>query len=218
MPAARRGVGGRAAEEMLHLVGPGGAGKTTVGPLVAAKLGWSFFDLDAAFMRSEGDISNCIATHGYDGYARRNLAVYLKLRKEVAGAPAVVALSSGFMTYAAAIDSCYLSLRQAIESAALTALLMPSFDLEVCVERIVARQLARPYLSGDSAREEARIRQRFSSFLALGCARFCSHVPPAQLAEQLQQFVRRALAVRMDVTACPPLATAPAPRTSPASR
>jgi shikimate kinase len=40
--------------ERIYLVGFMGAGKTTVGRLVAAGLGWSFVDLDEEIERSEG--------------------------------------------------------------------------------------------------------------------------------------------------------------------
>jgi shikimate kinase len=59
---------------ILHLVGPGGSGKTSVGPLLGALLNWRFLDLDAEFMRSEGDIAQSIGTHGHEGCARRNLS------------------------------------------------------------------------------------------------------------------------------------------------
>jgi len=41
---------------VLHLIGPGGAGKTTVGPHLARRLGWQFVDLDERFMSREGSI------------------------------------------------------------------------------------------------------------------------------------------------------------------
>lgn len=177
---------------VAHLIGPGGAGKTTAGPLLADRLGWHFMDLDRAFIAREGDIATYMAGHGYAGYAQRNVAVY---REEIAAlaAPTVVALSSGFMTYPAAMGPQYTGLREAIAHDALTALLLPSFDLEACVEVIVRRQLARPYLPGNRASEEARIRERFPQFMALRCTRFDSSGTPAQLAMQIERFLRERL-------------------------
>ena len=48
---------------LLHLIGPGGAGKTTIGAMLADKLGWQFIDLDERFMAAQGDISSFIQHH-----------------------------------------------------------------------------------------------------------------------------------------------------------
>ncbi|WP_219216900.1 shikimate kinase [Variovorax boronicumulans] len=179
---------------ILHLVGPGGAGKTSVGPLLGARLDWQFLDLDAEFMDIEGDIAQCISTHGYEGYARRNLSIYLELR-QAANVPTVLALSSGFLTYATDMDPRYAAVRRDIETNALTALLLPSFELERCVDVIVSRQLARPYLAGNGAREEQRIRARFPLFVALQCTRFQSDTSPMKLAAEIELFARKALSM-----------------------
>ena len=175
---------------ILHLVGPGGAGKTTVGPLLAQQLGWRFLDLDAQYMAREGDIARCIQAHGYAGYAARNIATYVDLRRALTS-PTVLALSSGFLTYPAGVDAQYPALRKAIERDPLTALLLPAFALEPCVAAIVQRQLARPYLGGDRAKEERVIRERFARCMALSCARFRSDATPTQTAMEIAQFARR---------------------------
>ncbi|WP_052810529.1 shikimate kinase [Variovorax paradoxus] len=133
---------------VLHLVGPGGAGKTSVGPILAERLGWEFADLDEHFMSREGSIAACIDAYGYADYSRRNIAVYRKVRRSFASST-VLALSSGFMTYPEDVDPEYKTLRCAIEVDALTSLLLPSFELETCVQIIVQRQLSRPYLPGN---------------------------------------------------------------------
>jgi shikimate kinase len=181
---------------ILHLVGPGGSGKTSVGPLLGSLLNWQFLDLDAEFMRSEGDIAHCIGTHGYEGYARRNLSVYLALKQTVS-VPTVRALSSGLLTYGADIDPRYAGVRRDIEESPLTALLLPSFELESCVDIIVKRQLARPYLAGNSVREEQRIRERFPLFIALQCTRFRSDTSPMRLASEIERFVRWRLSMQL---------------------
>jgi len=173
---------------VLQLVGPGGAGKTTVGSELALQLGWQFVDLDREFMSREGDISGYMAAHGYVGYARRNLALHVQLRGAFT-APTVHALSSGFMTYPADMDASYASIRAAVEFDALTLVLLPSFEMETCVEAIVRRQLSRPYLPGNAASEEARIRQRFPVFMALRCARFLNDGAPEEAAMRIASFV-----------------------------
>ena len=61
---------------VAQLIGPGGAGKTTVGLLLAQRLGWSFVDQDREFMAREGDVARYMSAQGYVGYARRNLAIH----------------------------------------------------------------------------------------------------------------------------------------------
>jgi shikimate kinase len=199
---------------VVQLIGPGGAGKTTVGRALAGLLGWPFVDLDAAFMSREGDVASCMAAHGYLGYARRNLAVHRDLRSAFA-TPTVYALSSGFMTYPTDADSGYAQTRNSIERGALTVLLLPSFDLEPCVEAIVQRQLARPYLRGDRASEASRIRRRFPLFMALQCARFLSDGAPLHVASQIERFVQaRAGSFQDTAMASAPHRPLPAPGTS----
>jgi len=140
-------------------------------------------------MAGEGDVAAFIEAHGYLAYARRNLAVYREAARAPT-APTVLATSSGFMTYPVDIDASYEALRRAIEAHALTSLLMPAFELEACVDVIVERQLSRPYLRGDSARETQRIRERFPVFMALRCARFRSDGPPNDTASEIEKFVR----------------------------
>jgi len=55
---------------VLHLIGPGGAGKTSAGQILAERLGWQFVDLDQCFMACAGDLARFIAEQRYDGYAR----------------------------------------------------------------------------------------------------------------------------------------------------
>lgn len=98
--------------------------------------------------------------------------------------------SSGFLTYPENVGHEYQDLRCSIEADALTSLLLPAFELEPCVEIIVQRQLSRPYLPGDRAREERRIRERFPKFMALSCARFRSDAAPDKTASQIERFVR----------------------------
>jgi shikimate kinase len=177
---------------VVQLVGPGGAGKTTVGLALASQLDWAFVDLDREFMAREGDIAGFMAAHGYAGYARRNLAVHAEVRGAFT-VPTVYALSSGFMTYSADVDAACARIRGEVAQGALTVLLLPSFELEPCVEAIVKRQLSRPYLPGNMASEEARIRQRFLLFMALQCARFLNDGTPEDAALQIAGFVRKHL-------------------------
>jgi hypothetical protein len=59
----------------IHLVGPGGAGKSTLGLALATRLGVAFIDLDEQFKIGSGDISAYIEANGYDAYAEQNVRV-----------------------------------------------------------------------------------------------------------------------------------------------
>ena len=149
----------------IRLIGPGGAGKSTIGARLAAQLGVPFVDLDRRLVDQVGDISEYIGRHGYDTYARANVETYRSLLDEETG-PRVWALSSGFMTYAADIHPDYARLRRELEHCPRTFVLLPSFDREICVAETVRRQLARPFARQPS-REEEVIRARFEIYVSL---------------------------------------------------
>ena len=150
---------------MIHLTGPGGAGKTTVGTVLAEHLDVPFVDLDAEFAASTGDISAYLATYGYRAYAERNVSLYAALVREPRW-PGVVALSSGFMTYRDDVHLDYVRWRLRIASSESSFVLLPSLDVESCVAEIVRRQLRRPF-ARTPEREEQVIRARFPIYARL---------------------------------------------------
>ena len=150
----------------VFLVGPGGAGKSTIGALLAARLEVAFVDLDRQLAGRVGDISGYIGRHGYDTYARENVETYCSLFREGETRPGVIALSSGFMTYAADIHPEYPRVRRELEQHPNTFVLLPSLDRDVCVAETIRRQIARPF-GRSSAKEEAVIRARFEAYRSL---------------------------------------------------
>jgi len=173
---------------MIHIVGPGGAGKTTVGQALAKRLSIPFVDLDEQFTARAGDISAYLAAHGYEIYAATNVQVYLdtvaSLREEV-----VIALSSGFMTYADNVHPDYASLHRSIAESQSTIVLLPSFDYEACVAETVRRQLGRPF-SRSAEREEQIIRARFAAYWELPAKRFETNGPVDALVDDLVKWRR----------------------------
>src|SRR5688572_30229936 len=153
---------------MIHLVGPGGAGKSTVGALLALRLQLAFFDLDLRFRERAGDISEYIDRHGYRAYARENVETYRSCR--ATADCGVTALSSGFLTYPERIHPEYQALRAELASSASTFVLLPSFDAEVCVAETVRRQMTRPFRRSRD-REEAVIRERYSIYSIVPAAK-----------------------------------------------
>ncbi|GAA5009030.1 hypothetical protein GCM10023206_16030 [Acinetobacter puyangensis] len=152
----------------VHLIGLGGAGKTTIGLHLASELGWSFYDLDDCFLHLVGDISTFIQCHGYRSYAIKNLELYHELIK-IVKVPCVIACSSGFMVYPDDISKEYLYLKQKISHSPTTFVFFPYFEIESCVQEVLRRQLGRVYLNVNAQSEEAKIRKRFPVYMALCC-------------------------------------------------
>jgi shikimate kinase len=169
---------------VIRLVGPGGAGKSSTGPLLARRLGARFVDLDERFGATVGDISTYIESRGYDAYAARNVQVYADVIRGAAGRERVLALSSGFMTYPGDIHPAYARLRRDVAASPTTFVLLPSLDLETCVAETVRRQLGRPF--GRSAeREEQVIRARFALHRDLPATKVETMRPVAEVVEAL---------------------------------
>jgi shikimate kinase len=103
----------RIRSHIIRVIGPGGAGKTTVGQALAARLGIGFVDLEEQFAVRARDISQFLSAHSYDVYAGRNVETYLEMLNSLQEA-AVMALSSGFITYPDDVHRDYERLRRDI--------------------------------------------------------------------------------------------------------
>ncbi|HET6232920.1 MAG TPA: shikimate kinase [Longimicrobiaceae bacterium] len=169
---------------MIRLIGPGGAGKSSTGPLVAERLGARFVDLDERFRSTAGDISEYIESPGYDAYAARNVQVYADVIRDAASQDCVLALSSGFMTYREDIHPAYAQIRSDIATSPTTFVLLPSLDLETCVAETVQRQLGRPFRRS-AEREEQVIRARFVVHRDLPVTKVETMRPVAEVAEAI---------------------------------
>lgn len=167
----------------VQLVGPGGAGKSTIGPLLAESLEVTFLDLDRQLTGLVGDISDYIGRHGYDVYARENIETFCSLFRGKSR-PGVVALSSGFMTYGHDIHPEYSRVRRELEQHPNTFVLMPSFDCDICVAETVRRQIARPF-GRSSVEEEAVIRARFEIYMALPMRKIETMRPVSEAVDEI---------------------------------
>jgi len=167
----------------IRLVGPGGAGKSTIGALLAASLEVTFQDLDRRLAGRVGDISGYIGHQGYDVYARENVETYCSMScgKNCLG---VVALSSGFMTYARDIHPEYSRVRRELEQHPDTFVLLPSFDRDTCVAETVRRQIARPF-GRSSVEEEAVIRARFDIYMTMPMRKIETMRPVAAAVDEI---------------------------------
>jgi len=167
----------------LYLVGPGNVGKTTVGALVADRLGRPFIDLDQEFMTRVGHIGQLIDQQGYADYRRRNSELLREIVSQ-ADEPTVIALSSGFLVRQGHSgtddDQSWLAVT------GVTCLLLPSPDVEADVNLIADRAASRPYLKTNRDREIEKYRQRFAEYQAAGADHTVySTEPPEVIAEQI---------------------------------
>lgn len=176
---------------MIHLVGPGGAGKTTVAPLLAARLGVRWADLDVRFTAAHGCVDAFVTAHGYGAYASANVAAYLDFLAAGDASVGVVALSSGFMTYAPDVHPRYAALRDAIAVAPTTVVLLPALELEACVAETVRRQVGRGAGRMRADRAEAKIRERFAYYLALPAPKVTTMHPPTEVAAAIAARLSR---------------------------
>lgn len=155
---------------LIYFIGPGGAGKTTIANLISKKFKFICCDLDYYFMQTEGDISQYIHMNGYRKYALRNIQLFKELQAQFdINKITIIVCSSGFMTYPENLDQNYHELKGEIENHIFTFLVLPSLDLEMCVQTILSRQMNRTYLNPVIESEELKIRARFKIYTGFKC-------------------------------------------------
>jgi shikimate kinase len=167
---------------MILIVGPGGAGKSTVGSELASSLDLPFIDLDVEFTKHVGDISHHIDHRGYHSYASENVRLCLSIMAE--RGHGVIALSSGFMAYPESVHPAYPALRSDICKSPTTFVLLPSLELEACVYEIVRRQVARP-IGRSPEKEEAVIRERYAIYMSIPATKIETMRPVTEIVEQM---------------------------------
>lgn len=167
----------------IFLIGPGGAGKSTVGGKLAARMGYEFVDLDAQFCERVANIREFLKSDGYETYLERNAALFDTLLIERCHQNVVFALSSGFLATDIRPDIVERN-RQRVRECGRSILLMPSKDIDVACDCIVTRQLKRGFgLVRD--KEEAKFRQRFTDYMALGDIQIFSMAPPEAIMHKI---------------------------------
>jgi shikimate kinase len=171
----------------IHLVGPGGVGKSTVGRLVARELGWSFLDLDTEFMNRIAHIGDFIREHGYDRYQEANSELAHDVVTTI-DRPYIAALSSGFLLIDRRPECGYRNRRLVLETGT-SIVIMPSADIDEATDIVVARQLGRGFgLIAD--REREKFRSRFAAYLELGDMQIFSSAPPEEIAAAIVDRLR----------------------------
>ena len=172
----------------IRLAGPGGAGKSTVGVLLAELLGVCFIDLDVSFVARHGDVGRCIETFGYRAYAQRNVDVYLEYLTEREEGGWVMALSSGFMTYPADVHPAYEACCRDILGSPTSFVLLPSLEPEACIRETVRRQLQRPF-ARSAERESQVIRERLPRYRSLPLTKIETMAEPGAIALDIRSRI-----------------------------
>ena len=126
-----------------------GSGKTTLGPLVAARLGWNFLDVDDVIEAEAGvTIAEIFARHGEAAFRERERATIARL---AAGDSLVLALGGGAIEYAAT--------RTLLLTAPGTLLVHLEVELATTLKRCQGTEQTRPILA-DHANLESRYQRR----------------------------------------------------------
>jgi shikimate kinase len=137
------------APRRIVLTGFMGSGKTTLGPLVAARLGWSFIDVDDVIESEAGvTIAELFARHGEAAFRERERATIARL---AAGDSLVLALGGGAIEHEAT--------RTLLLTAPGTLLVHLEVELATTLKRCQGTEHSRPILA-DQANLAARYQRR----------------------------------------------------------
>ena len=159
----------------IFLIGMMGCGKSTVGALLARRLGAPLLDLDADIERFEGRSIPAIFAESSDAGFR--IAETAALRRACAGAPCIVATGGGVVTREENIALMR-------ENGLVVFLCRP---LEAIIAQV--RQDTRPNLSGDKAeRMRTLYAQREALYRRAAHLCFDNSAPPEQSALALSRL------------------------------
>lgn len=107
----------------IFIIGPGSAGKSSCGKILAAKMSCHFIDLDLEFCSRFESIGAYIKGKGYERYCYENSRIFFNLL-EKHQINTVYALSSGFLVHEG-FDDLVLSHKQALKEQGISVLLLP---------------------------------------------------------------------------------------------
>lgn len=175
--------------ELVFIVGPGSAGKSTTGKLLADKLGYEFVDIDFVFCEKIRLIGDFITEQGYRAYSQANSALFEQLLGEYP-TKTVFPLSSGFLVHQ---NSPELVRRHKIllEEKGISILLLPSSSLKESMDIIIPRQMAREYLDLVEESERAKLKSRYPKYKGYGDIKIFSVEPPEQIADLMAEELNK---------------------------
>ena len=144
------------AEKVISLAGFMGCGKSTVGKILARRLGVDFYDLDTLIEQNAGmTIPEIFTSQGEEAFRRMEAQTLETFLETMTNRRAVLSLGGGTLT----TERC----RQLLQGRALCIYLKASED--TLVRNLSGQADGRPMLEG--AHDEAALRARISKLMAL---------------------------------------------------
>ena len=158
----------------IVLTGFMGSGKTTVGPLVAARLGWSFVDVDDVIEAEAGaTIAELFARHGEAAFRDREHTAIARL---AAGDALVLALGGGAIEHPAT--------RALLLTAPGTLLVHLEVELATTLNRCQGTEQTRPVLA-DQANLASRYQRRLPLYRTAHISISVDALTPQQVMEAI---------------------------------
>ncbi|POP44686.1 shikimate kinase [Superficieibacter electus] len=167
----------------IFLIGPGGAGKSTVGKFLSDRIGYIMLDLDSEFCERIANIREYIKSCGYESYLEQNSALLNKLLLEYTEHNVLFILSSGFLSTDIRPDIVENN-KKVVSENGFSVLLMPSQDYDEALKCIVDRQLQRGF-SLVREKEEEKFSQRFNEYIETGNLKIFSMEKPECIAVKI---------------------------------
>lgn len=163
----------------IVLTGFMGSGKSTVGPLVAGRLGWSFVDVDDVIVAETGiAITDFFARYGETAFREREHATIARLGT---GDALVLALGGGAIEHAATCD--------ALLNSPGTLLVHLEVKLDTALARCRGTEDSRPVLA-DQANLERRYEKRLPLYRTAHLSIPADALTPEEVADAVLAAVR----------------------------
>jgi shikimate kinase len=163
-----------AAPRRIILTGFMGSGKTTLGPILAARIGWSFIDVDDVIEAEAGaTIAELFSRHGEAAFRERERDTIARL---AAGESLVLALGGGAIEHQAT--------RDLLLTAPDTLLIHLEVELATTLKRCAGTELARPILA-DQTNLVSRYQRRLPLYRMAHISISVDALVPEQIVEQI---------------------------------
>ena len=168
-----------AAPRRVVLTGFMGSGKTTVGPLVAARLGWRFVDVDDVIEAEAGaTIAEIFARHGEGAFREQEHATIARL---ASGDALVLALGGGAIEHEAT--------RSLLLAESETLLVHLEVELATTLRRCSGTEQSRPVLA-DQANLSARYKRRLPLYRMAHVSIPVDSLTPEQVVDAILRAAR----------------------------